>query len=83
MMLVGTSPSWPKTDSATEAPERGHVDIQVEGVEHGAGCVLFVRGGVISVLEGFTYDDEWPEHPVILELRDPCPIAPPGKGGPS
>lgn len=55
----------------------GQVDIQVEGVAHGAGCVLFVRGGVISVLEGFTFDDEWPEHPVVLELRDPRPIAPP------
>jgi hypothetical protein len=61
--------------------EGGQVDVQVEGVAHGAGCVLFVRGGVLSMLEGFTFDDEWPERPTVVELRDPRPIAPPEKGG--
>jgi hypothetical protein len=140
-MFRGTSTSWPKTYSATEAPqemldlarrlmplllggddptcvllreqyaraditeislsgagffvdfeipaevghvappnfEGGRVDIRVEGVENGVGCILFVRDGVLSFLEGYTYGEEWPEHPVILELRDPRPIAPPEK----
>ena len=30
-------------------------------VKHGAGFVLFVRDGVINMLEGFTYDEPWPE----------------------
>ena len=41
-----------------------------------------VRRFGFSFLEGYTYGgDEWPEHPVVLELRDVCPIAPPEKGG--
>jgi hypothetical protein len=54
----------------------GHVSIHVEGVTHGAGCVLLVRGGVIDTLEGYTYDDVWPEHPVVLSLTDPSPCCP-------
>jgi hypothetical protein len=140
MMLGGTSPSWPKTYSATEAPHEmldlarrlmplllggdhltcvllreqyaratikeislsgagffvdfeipadvacvappnfqgGVVNIRVEGVENDAGCLLFVRDGVLSFLEGYTYGgEEWPEHPVVVELRDSRPIAPP------
>ena len=53
----------------------GNVNIQVEGVKHGAGCVLFVRDGVLSMLEGYTYgDEEWPERPVVVELRDALPL---------
>lgn len=61
----------------------GEVDIRVEGVEHGAGCVLFVRDGVLSMLEGFTYADPWPEHPVLIELRAARPIEPPEKDDPT
>jgi hypothetical protein len=68
-------------DVARVAPpnfEGGHVNIQVERVENGAGCLVFVRDGVLSFLEGYTYGgEEWPERPVVLELRDPRPIAPP------
>ena len=27
---------------------------------HGAGFLLFIRGGVISMLEGYTDDESWP-----------------------
>jgi hypothetical protein len=54
----------------------GHVSMQVDGVKHGAGCVLLVRDGVIDTLEGYTYDDEWPEHPLVLSLTDPSPCCP-------
>ncbi len=57
----------------------GDVHIRVEGVEHGAGCVLFVRDGVLSMLEGYTYGEEWPEHPLIVRLREATPLAPPGE----
>jgi hypothetical protein len=33
----------------------------MEGLEHGAGFVLFVREGVLDTLEGFTYDEPWPD----------------------
>ncbi len=33
----------------------------LEGVAHGAGFVLFIRDGALACLEGFTYDEPWPE----------------------
>ena len=30
-------------------------------LEHGAGFILFIRDGVVSWLEGFTYDENWPD----------------------
>jgi hypothetical protein len=60
----------------------GSVNIQLEGVEYGAGCVLFVRGGVISMLEGYTYGSEqWPEHAAIGKLGDVEPLVPHPRGG--
>ena len=32
----------------------------------GAGFVLFIRSGRLSVLEGFTYGEDWPDVPPIL-----------------
>jgi hypothetical protein len=58
----------------------GHVNIQVEGVMHGAGCLLFVRDGVIVRLEGYTYDDKWPERPVVVSLTEPIPLVPSDPG---
>lgn len=56
----------------------GNVHIEVEGLKHGIGCLLFVRDGVIATLVGYTFgDDEWPEHPMVGELRDEVPIVPP------
>jgi hypothetical protein len=39
----------------------GDVDGQLNGLEHGAGFVLFVREGCLELLEGFSYDEPWPE----------------------
>src|ERR1043166_1924227 len=39
----------------------GDVGAQFPGLQHGAGFVLFIRGGVVTMLEGFTYDEPWPE----------------------
>lgn len=38
----------------------GEVAADIDGLQHGAGFLLFVRDGVISFLEGFTYDEPWP-----------------------
>ena len=29
-------------------------------LRHGAGFVLFVRDGVLNMIEGYTYDEPWP-----------------------
>ena len=40
----------------------GGVGASFPGVEHGAGFLLFIRSGVVTMLEGYTYaDDQWPE----------------------
>ena len=37
------------------------VAADISGLEHGASFVLFVREGVLSMLEGVTSTGEWPE----------------------
>lgn len=46
----------------------GNVGAELSGLQHGAGFLLFIRGGVVTMLEGYTYaDDQWPER--IDEFR--------------
>jgi hypothetical protein len=35
--------------------------VEIAGLEHGVGFVLFIRDGKLDVLEGFTYDEPWPD----------------------
>jgi hypothetical protein len=65
------------TDTARVDPPRlvgGAAEIDIQGVEHSAGCVLFVDEGVIQTLEGYTYGDEWPMHPRVNAIRNVVPI---------
>ena len=39
----------------------GDVSVTIDGLEHGAGFVLFVEDGVLDTLEGFSYDEPWPD----------------------
>ena len=39
----------------------GDVDAVVNGLEHGAGFVIYVRGGRLDTLEGYSYEEPWPE----------------------
>lgn len=39
----------------------GDVAATIEGLEHGAGFVLFVQDGVLAELEGFSYGEPWPD----------------------
>jgi hypothetical protein len=43
----------------------GGATITLDCASHGAGCVLFVRGGRLATLEGFTYDEPWTQDAVI------------------
>jgi len=39
----------------------GDVGAVMDGVRDGVGFVLHVKDGLISCLEGYTYDEPWPE----------------------
>lgn len=39
----------------------GDVTATIEGLEHGAGFVLFVQDGLLDILEGFSYVEPWPD----------------------
>ena len=41
----------------------------IDGVRHGAGFLLFVRDGRLATLEGFTYDEPWPEQVASFRVR--------------
>jgi hypothetical protein len=43
---------------------------QVEGITNGIGFLLFVNNGNLSMLEGFTFDEPWPDQ--ILNFRFSC-----------
>lgn len=48
----------------------GDVHVEIAGLEHGAGLVLFVTAGRLSLLEGFVYGDEsWPESTDDFSIR--------------
>ena len=38
----------------------GDVGAEFSNLRHGAGFVLFIRHGVVDILEGYTYDEPWP-----------------------
>jgi hypothetical protein len=40
--------------------ELGDVGATIDGLEQGAGFLLFVRDGRMTMLEGYTYDEPWP-----------------------
>ncbi len=39
----------------------GDVDATMDGLEFGAGFVLFIRNGSLDTLEGYSYEEPWPE----------------------
>jgi hypothetical protein len=49
--------------------EIGNVAVEFPSIQHGAGFVLFIRDGVITMLEGFTYDELWPEQTDKFSLK--------------
>lgn len=47
----------------------GNVEGTARNVKHGLGFLLYVENGVLSMLEGYTYDEPWPEEIHELALR--------------
>jgi hypothetical protein len=39
----------------------GDVQAAIRGLEHGAGFLLYVDGGVLTMLEGYSFEEPWPE----------------------
>jgi hypothetical protein len=58
----------PEVTPVSAAGRRVISDVGAElvGLENGAGFLLFIQDGRLDFLEGFTYDEPWPEN---LELR--------------
>ena len=48
--------------------EIGDVDAKMDGIQHGIGFVLFIRQGLLSMLEGYTYDEPYPTEIVQYSL---------------
>jgi hypothetical protein len=49
--------------------EIGPVGAEFPGLQHGAGFLLFIRDGVVSMLEGYTYDETWPTNTDDFEVH--------------
>jgi hypothetical protein len=58
----------------------GDARIAIAGVEFGAGCVLFVREGRLSMFETYTYDGSWPDNAEVLSVDEVFPLVVPERG---
>lgn len=59
----------------------GDVNAAVDGLQHGAGFVVFVGGGRLEMLEGYSYDEPWPKEIHGFKLtyqREPRELSLPG-----
>lgn len=66
---VGFFTSFQLPESVAKLPDAASfplaVDAELDGVEDGAGFILFIRGGVIDFLEGYVNTGAWPDEPFI------------------
>jgi hypothetical protein len=46
----------------------GDVNGTADNLKHGLGFLLYVVDGAISMLEGYTYDEQWPDEVLGLTL---------------
>lgn len=56
--------------------EGGDAEIYLNGAEHTAGCVVFVRGGRLSMFEAYTYADDWPLDAEVVDIKNVFPLLP-------
>ncbi len=47
----------------------GDVVAEITGIVHGAGFVVYVEHGQLVMLEGYTYDEPWPDSIQEFTLR--------------
>lgn len=49
--------------------ELNEISGKAPGVEHGMDFILFIRSGMVEMLEGYTYGEErWPDKTEDIEL---------------
>lgn len=61
------------------------VSAEIQGLQHGAGFVLWFEDGRLDQIEGFTYDEPWPERTDGFSVSvdvGPGPIGEPGPRAP-
>lgn len=46
---------------AVESLRLSGVAAELDNLQNGAGFALYLKGGVIETLEGFSYGEDWPE----------------------
>jgi len=46
----------------------GDVSASILGTKHGAGFILYIDNGILDYLEGFTFDEDWPDRVEKFEL---------------
>lgn len=39
----------------------GDVGAKIKGIQHGAGFLLWIKNGKLLMLEGYSYDETWPD----------------------
>ena len=68
----------PRESPLAEPPDfaGGDATITLEGANHPAGCVLFVRDGRLATLDCYMQGDPWPEHPRVVAIDDVFPLRP-------
>ena len=51
----------------------GDVDAEIDGLQHGAGFILYIQGGFLDALEGYSFDEPWPSEieRFTLTFNDP------------
>lgn len=47
----------------------GDVEANISSLKNGAGFLLWIKNGIISSLEGYTYDEVWPKEIKEFSLR--------------
>lgn len=58
LVVAGGVPAAPV---ARKTLALGDATATIDGLEHGAGFVLFVEEGVLEMLEGFSFGEPWPD----------------------
>ena len=47
----------------------GDLEATIDGLAHGAGFLLYVHDGLLSMLEGYSYEEPWPTEIRNFALR--------------
>lgn len=53
---------------SNESMQLGGIHAEVKGLKNGAGFVLYIENGRLKTLEGYTYNESWPEQAQISKL---------------